>query len=105
MQRTITSSVDVGGTLQLQRATQTASMSVLIPGHDTLLHRVCPDRHWWRLLEWFSAIEGRAWEAASAAWAGPRRPDKILLVTGQTLTAEYAICHQEHEQSGCEAIN
>jgi len=79
-------------------------MSVLIPSNEPLIHRVCPDQHWWNLLAWFSAIEGRAWEAACAAWSGSGRPDKIFLVTGQTLTSEYSICHQEQEQSGCETI-
>jgi hypothetical protein len=33
-----------------------------------------------------------------------QRPSKIFLVTGQTLTDEFYISHQENEGSGCEII-
>jgi hypothetical protein len=76
-------------------------MSVLIPGDDPLRRRVCLDKQNWHLLHWFSTVESLAWEAVEARL--DRRPDRIFLVMGQTLTTEYAITHQEYDYSGCEA--
>lgn len=77
-------------------------MSVLIPGQDPLQHRACLNRYDWDLLQWFGDIEAAAWEAVTAR-CGARRPDKIFLVKGQTLSSEYWICHQERNERFCEA--
>ena len=77
------------------------SMSVLIPSQDPLLHRACVDQQKWYLLEWFATNESCAWEVVNAMYP-TNRPEKIFLVTGQTLTSEYDISHQEHTATGCE---
>jgi len=78
-------------------------MSILIPGKDPLLHRAFEELQDWRLVEWFSTVEPLAWAAVEARFAY-NRPDRIFLVRGQTVTTEYAITHQEHEYSECEAL-
>ena len=77
-------------------------MSILIPGRDPLLRRASIDHQDWLLVEWFSTVEALAWIAVEVRFASSR-PDRIFLVTGQTLTLEYAITHQEQEYSACEA--
>jgi hypothetical protein len=95
--------ISVGGTISLTLSKTDGSMSVLIPSQRPLLHRACLDREEWYLLEWFSVNEIRAWEAVNTAYR-TNRPEKIFLVTGQTLTSEYAISHQEHSSNGCEIL-
>lgn len=73
----------------------------MIPGQGPLLHRACIDQHEWYLLEWFATNEARAWEVVNATYP-TNRPEKIFLVTGQTLTSEYAISHQERVHEGCQ---
>jgi hypothetical protein len=96
-------SIDLKATVQFKRGSNKGSMSVLIPGHDTLQYRACLDQHDWGLLKWFGDVEAAAWEAATAR-CGCDRPDKISLVKGQTLTNEYWICHQEKSETVCEAL-
>jgi hypothetical protein len=76
-------------------------MSVLIPGQTPLLHRACIEHQKWYLLEWFSTVECRAWDVVNATYP-TNRPEKLFLVTGQTLTSEYAISYQEQQCSRCE---
>ena len=94
-------SVSVGGKISLSLSKANGSMSVLMPGPDPLLHRACIDEQEWYLLEWFSTVVDNAWEAINAAYS-TCRPEKIFLVTGQTLTSEYSISHQEQNSIGCE---
>jgi hypothetical protein len=94
--------ISLGCTVSLSVSKQNGSMSVLIPGQGPLLHRACVDQQEWYLLEWFATNEVRAWEAVNAMPYGTKRPEKIFLVTGQTLTSEYNISHQEHTCTGCE---
>ena len=76
-------------------------MSLLVPGDDDLVRRACRRRMRWELLRWFRSVEVLVWEFVTAHY-GRRRPSKIFLVTGQTLTTEYWISHQEHQSMGCE---
>jgi hypothetical protein len=77
-------------------------MSVLIAGNEPLLRRACIARQNWLLVDWFATVEALAWVAVEARY-GSKRPDRIFLVTGQTLATEYALTHQEHNAVVCEA--
>jgi len=55
----------------------------------------------WFLERWFRDIEARVWGYVTAYY-GNLRPKRIFLVTGQTLTTEYWISHQETASVGCE---
>lgn len=82
---------------------QDGSMSVLIPGQGPLSSRACMEREKARLIVWFATVEVRAWEWVNAVFRNPR-PDKIFLITGQTLTSEFAIAHQQERASECEIL-
>jgi hypothetical protein len=56
-------------------------------------------QHAQELLVWFSAVEERAWAWVNAT--AYRRPTCIFLVTGQILTDEYAISHQQSGSLTC----
>ena len=79
------------------------SMSVLIPGQGPLSARACIERQRARLLVWFATVEVRAWEWVNAVYHDSR-PDNIFLVTGQTLTPEFAIAHQQERAVDCEVL-
>ena len=49
---------------------------------------------------WFAAVEAKAWAYVNAS--SNTRPSNIFLVTGQILTTEYAISHQDRGSSTCE---
>lgn len=51
---------------------------------------------------WFKHVEFRAWKWVKALYDSP--PSSIFLVTGQILTPEYAISHQEEGSSACEVV-
>jgi hypothetical protein len=87
----------------LKQANSNASLSVLIPGNDDFVQRACRWQMRWYLLRWFRKVEARVWEFVTAHY-GRRRPQKIFLVTGQTLTNEYWISHQEQRSVGCEVF-
>jgi hypothetical protein len=55
----------------------------------------------WSLVRWFRQAEASVWEFVTAYY-GRDRPKKIFLVTGQTLTTDYSISHQECTSVGCE---
>jgi hypothetical protein len=55
----------------------------------------------WPLVHWFRKVEARVWEFVTAYY-GHQRPKRIFLVTGQTMTPEYWISHQEKRSTGCE---
>lgn len=76
-------------------------MSILVPGQDNLVHRACVDAEYYDLLDWFSAVEMKAWVAANSYFAA-NRPKRLFLVTGQTLTSEYSITHKEGLANECE---
>ena len=78
-------------------------MSVLIPAQGPLSSRACMEREKARLILWFAKVEVRAWEWVNAVFRDPR-PDKIFLVTGQTLTPEFTIAHQQERASVCEIL-
>lgn len=73
-------------------------MSALLVGQDDLARRYLKGRYEHKVLAWFAAVEERAWRWVNAA---PDRPDKIFLVTGQTLASEYAISHAEGKTTTC----
>lgn len=79
------------------------SMSVLVPGQEDLRRRICLGTHKQDMVIWFAAVEIKAWEWVNAVY-GDSRPDKIFLVTGQTLTTEYAISHHESQPVCCEIV-
>lgn len=97
------SSLSAGGEIRLEFTRETGALSVLIPGQDSLLHRACLERQRAYLLEWFGKIEGRAWMYANKIFSRTK-PKCLFLVTGQTLTNEYYICHEENESSKCEVV-
>ena len=75
-------------------------MSILVPGEGPLVHRACIEQNIYDLKDWFSAVEMHAWKAVNSYFRS--RPDKIFLVTGQTLTSKYALSHKQHVTSECE---
>ena len=79
---------------------QTDSMSVLVPGQGPLKHRVCLEEQDAYLRSWFGLVEAKAWMWANTY--GASRPNKIFLVTGQTLTNEWAIAHVQDGSLECE---
>jgi hypothetical protein len=81
----------------------TGSLSVLVPGQGALTRRVCYEEHKANLIHWFSAMEILAWEWVNLTYPDDR-PEKIFLVTGQTLTDEFYITHQHKGHSRCEVI-
>jgi hypothetical protein len=76
---------------------------MLIPGQGPLTYRTCREEQKRNLIAWFTAVEILAWEWIYATFPD-ERPDKIFLVTGQTLTDEFDITHQEKAHSKCEVI-
>lgn len=83
----------------MERASE--SMSILIPGPESLRRRACEERMSWALIEWFSEVEPLAWAAVEARY-GTQRPDKLFLVLGQTLAKGFSITHREYGSSACE---
>ena len=77
-------------------------MSVLIPGQGELVHRACVEEQKAYLRTWFAVVEARAWKWANTF--GNARPNRIFLITGQTLTNEWAIAHQQNESTDCEIL-
>jgi hypothetical protein len=75
-------------------------MSILVPGEGDLKRKACLGQRAQELETWFACIEAHAWAYVNASSGS--RPNKIFLVTGQTLTTHYAICHQERGVSTCE---
>ena len=89
--------------LVIQKSSGDESLSVLIPGEKPLTRQTCLDQQKEKLITWFSAVEVLAWEWVNATYP-KARPDTIFLVTGQTLTDEYDITHQEKAHSRCEVL-
>jgi hypothetical protein len=94
------SSVNVGGQIGLEFTSQNESMSVLVPGEGDIIRRACLGQRAQELETWFACVEANAWAYVNASCE--TRPTKIFLVTGQTLTTHYAICHQESGTFTCE---
>jgi hypothetical protein len=94
-------SIEARAAVRFERANNSASISVIVPGADGLVQRTCRRTPRWDLLRWFRKVEALAWEIVTAHY-GRRRTKKIFLVTGQTLTSEYWISHQERHSMGCE---
>ena len=94
-------SVTTGGTIRFKNATDKASISVLIPGDHDFIQRECRRHLRWYLVRWFRKVEARVWEFVTAYY-GRQRPKRVFLVTGQTLTQEYSISHQQRHSTGCE---
>src|SRR5436853_4474926 len=78
-------------------------MSVLIPGSGPLTYRASLEDEKARLIYWFARVEVGAWEWVNAVFNHPR-PKQIYLVTGQTLTPEYNISHQDEQASDSEML-
>ena len=74
----------------------------MVPGQDDLLRRHCQGMYKQQLRIWFKQVEFRAWKLVKALY--DTAPSTIFLVTGQTLTTEYAICHQEEAGRSCEVV-
>lgn len=83
-------------------AENSESLSILIPGQGPLQHRACLEEQKCYLRIWFAVVEARAWKWANTFHNS--RPDKIFLVTGQTLTNEWAIAHYQTNSSECEIL-
>jgi hypothetical protein len=99
------SRVNVGGEALVKVVKQGGSMSVLIPGQGALSYRACVEHEKARLICWFAQVEIRAWEWVNALYRdSDSRPNKIFLVTGQTLTPEFDIAHQEDHAMDCEIL-
>ena len=77
-------------------------MSALVPGQDDLVYRACLEEHLEYLRIWFASIQTRAWKWANTF--GASRPNKIFLITGQTLSNEFAIAHIQEDDSEIEII-
>lgn len=75
-------------------------MSVLLPGPDDLRRRVALGEYAQHVKTWLLAIQDKAWEYVTT-FPGDR-PQKIFLVTGQTLANEYAISHSQRASLSCE---
>jgi len=93
--------VDVGGGIFVKLMKTTETLSVLVPGQDDLVRRICIGPRFQELLWWFYAAEEQAWGYVENAYPN-NRPDSIFLVVGQTLSSEYAICHQVNKSDSCE---
>lgn len=76
-------------------------MSVHIPDQDPLVYRACLGIQELNLLNWFAVVEDLAWEYVNSLYPG-ERPDKILLITGQTMRPGFSICHSSQRSSSCE---
>jgi hypothetical protein len=74
---------------------------VLVPAQEPLTQRGCFEREFYHLYRWFCQVEPLAWELANFLYRD-NKPDKIFLVTEQTLTASYAITHKQLESDVCE---
>jgi hypothetical protein len=94
--------VDLGGGIKLSLSRKEGSLSVLVPGQDDLLRRHCQGTYKQELRTWFKLDEYRARKWVKALYDTP--PSSIFLVTGQTLTSEYAISHLEEGNSTCEVM-
>ena len=77
-------------------------MSALVPGQDYLVYRACLEENLEYFRIWFVRVQTRAWKWANTF--GSSRPNKIFLITGQTLTNEFAIAHIQEENSEIEII-
>lgn len=78
------------------------SFSVLVPGQEDLLRRHCQGMYKQQLRIWFKQVEFKAWKLVKALYS--TAPSSIFLVTGQTLTPEYAISHFEEGERSCEVV-
>lgn len=94
-------SVALGAGYHIKFLNTPKSVSVLIPGEEPLLYRACLETEKLKLLDWFATVEMRLWEAVNAYYQDCR-PEKICLITGQTLTDEYAINHVDQAVLSCE---
>ena len=94
--------VDIGGRIKLNLSRKEGSLSVLVPGEDDLLRRHCQGIYNQELRIWFKVVEYRAWKWVKAVY--DTQPSSIFLVTGQTLTTEYAISHITEATSACEVV-
>ena len=66
------------------------------------MHRACHGRNYCDMLRWFAALEGRIWIFAQNELRS--KPEKIFLVLGQTMVANYWITYQESKDSHCELL-
>ena len=87
----------------MRLSNESGSLSVLIPGQGPLSYRACVGRAKDSLIKWFISVEDRAWEYVNTVFE-ESRPSKIFLVTGQTMTSEYSICHREQGVNKCEIM-
>jgi len=87
--------------MRITSASHDKSVSVLIPGEGPILHKDCTGTRRWELLDWFASVEARFWQLVKTRFK-KRQPKSIFLVTGQTLTSNYKITHQQTTSTGCE---
>jgi hypothetical protein len=95
--------ITIGGQGFVQLTSETGSLSVLVPGQGPLTYRACVGRAKDSLIKWFISVEDRAWEYVNAVF-GDSRPSTIFLVTGQTMTSEYWICHKQDGVKKCHIL-
>jgi hypothetical protein len=77
-------------------------MSALVPGQEDLVYRACLEEDLEYLRIWFARVQTRAWKWANTF--GASRPNKLFLITGQTLSNEFAIAHIQEEDAEIEII-
>lgn len=92
--------ITTGGQISLKFSKQGSSISALVPGQDDLVYRACIEEHLEYLRIWFARVQTRAWKWANTF--GASRPNKIFLITGQTLSNEFAIAHIQEDNSEIE---
>jgi hypothetical protein len=71
-----------------------------MPGRDNFIRRECQTPHLWQLKRYFLDNQESFWDFVTT-FEGDKRPRIIHLVTGQILTNEYHITHQQNSMSGC----
>jgi len=67
------------------------------------VRQACREQNYYDLLDWFACVEMLAWVKVNAYFED-NRPDRIFLVTGQALTAGYAISHKGSMATDCEVV-
>ena len=72
-----------------------------MPGQEPLQYRAAREESYFHLIEWFQAVEFFAWKRVRSYFPNSNVKE-IFCVTGQTLSDEYSISHQEYGESGFE---
>ena len=76
---------------------------MLIPDPKSLYKIECKADQYYDLRNWFACVEDLAWETVNTFLAEDR-PEKIFLLTGETLSPSYATAHTESTSQKIEMI-